>query len=199
MAQCSSTAAASALGLPASVLGALVGGWALGTRPWSHLLSSFLPRCSAVAMAGWAIMESQRDSRTWSLQEELWLGFKNPVPAAHLHGLCGLEAKCILTSWPPQSRLWAFVLTSQPTGCQVTVRGEVVMDAKKGVEGELRRGAQGAEGAEGLGLVGSRWALGGAAGTRHPSVPTNPKGKQVFGFGAHLCLHAAVPNHIGCV
>lgn len=70
------------------------------------------------------------------------------------------------------------------------------MDAKKGVEGELgelRRGAQGAEGAEGLGLAGSRWALGGAAGTRHPSVPTNPKGKQVFGFGAHLCLHAGVP------
>lgn len=33
---------------------------------------------------------------------------------------------------PPQSGLWAFVLTSQPTGCQVTGLGEVVMDAKKG-------------------------------------------------------------------
>ena len=201
MAQCSSTAAASALGLPASVLGALVGGWALGTRPWSHLLSSFLPRCSPVAMAGWAIMESQRDSWTWSLQEELWLGFKNPVPAAHLHGLCGLEAKCILTSWPPQSRLWAFVLTSQPTGCQVTVLGEVVMDAKKGVEGELGELRRGAEGAEGLGLAGSRWAPGGHGRDQAPVSAHQPQGQasvRLWGTPVSACS-GSLSDHIGCV
>lgn len=98
-------------------------------------------------------------------------------PAAHLHGLCGQEAKCVLTSQPLQSRLWAFLLTSQPTECQVTGLGEVVMDAKKGVQGVE----------EGPRRAGSRWAAGpwgSGEGTRHPSVPAIPWGRQVFSFGA---------------
>lgn len=41
MAQCSSTPAACALGLPASVLGALDVGWGRGARPWLHVLLPF--------------------------------------------------------------------------------------------------------------------------------------------------------------
>ena len=163
MARCSAAAAASAL----LCSGGLGGGWALGARPWSHVFPAFLLRSLA-------IMESRSNSWTWSLQEELWLGFKTPISAAHLHGLCGLEARCILTSWPPQSGLWAFVLTSQPSGCQVTGLGEVVMDAKKGSRGSLRRAGAGGE------QVGS----GGAAGTPHSSVPASLQGRQVSGFGA---------------
>ncbi|XP_030676189.1 transcriptional repressor p66-alpha isoform X1 [Nomascus leucogenys] len=60
--------------------------------------------------------------------------FQKCIPAAHLHGLCGREAECVLSSWAPQSRLWAFL--SHPRQEELKLRGgRSVMDAKKGVEG----------------------------------------------------------------
>lgn len=69
--------------------GGLGGGWALGA---DQTLVTRVPFLSSEILA---IMESRSNSWTWSLQEELWLGFKTPVSAAHLRGLCGLEARVI--------------------------------------------------------------------------------------------------------
>lgn len=67
----------------------------------------------------------------------------------------------------------AFLLTSQPTGCQVTVLGEVAVDAKKGFKQRGGKQAGGLQGCKGLG--------------RGPGTPP-PTGQAGRGLGHSLCL-----------